>query len=176
MNYEENNDIPVEDLNDPIQADDLTGNEAQTQTVTENIESSSSQDLQEMRDKYLRLMAEFENYKKRTSKERIEFAKFASQEMIVSLLPILDDFDREVKHGQVTEGSKLIHNKLAQLLKQKGLTEMQSTGEPFDASKHEAITEIPVTEDQKNKVFDTVEKGYYLSDKIIRHAKVVVGK
>lgn len=129
-----------------------------------------------MKDKYLRLLAEFENYKRRTSKERIEFAKYSSQELIAGLLPVLDDFDRATSHQQMTEGTTLIHQKLLQILKQKGLIEMQSTGEVFDASLHEAITEVQGPEDQKNIVIDTVEKGYYLHDKIIRFAKVVVGK
>lgn len=144
-----------------------------------DVERSSSEEeaaVRELKDKYLRLLAEFDNYKKRTSKERIEFAKFAAQDLVVSLLPVLDDFDRAVRHGQVSEGTSLIHHKLVQVLKQKGLEEMQSQGQPFDASLHEAITEIEVPEDQKNKVIETLEKGYYLADRIIRFAKVVVGK
>lgn len=137
---------------------------------------SRDQEIQELKDKYLRLLAEFENFKKRSAKERIDFAKFASQELMTSMLTVIDDFDREVKAGQTTEGSKLIHNKLVQILKQKGLQEMNSTGEPFDSSLHEAITELPVGDEMKNKVIDTVEKGYYLNEKIIRYAKVVVGK
>ena len=137
---------------------------------------TASPEIQELKDKYLRLLAEFENYKRRTSKERIESSKFASQDMIASLLPVLDDFERESKYGLATEGSTLIHNKLSQILKQKGLVEMESNGQVFDPAVHEAATELTVPDDKKNRIIDTVEKGYYLSDKIIRYAKVVVGK
>lgn len=155
--------ITAEEINSELDAiDDITAN--------------TTKEIKELKDKYLRLLAEFENYKKRTSRERVELFKMAGQELIVSLLPVLDDFDRAFKHGQSTEGSQLIHNKIVQILKLKGLQEMNSTGELFDANMHEAITELPVPEDQKNRIIDTVEKGYYLSDKIIRHAKVVVGK
>ncbi len=160
----------IEDFDEILEEDDAD-DEGKDQSAP-----SSAQEVQDLKDKYLRLLAEFENYKKRTTKERIEFAKYASQEMVASLLTILDDFDRTAKHGHSTEGSQLIHTKLLTMLKQKGLNEMISTGEVFDPSLHEAITELPVAEDQKNKIIDTVEKGYYLSDKIIRYAKVVVGK
>lgn len=167
-----------ENIEEPvIQPEEMSDSiENQLDPVEEPVQESVEPGLSEMRDKYLRLLAEFENYKKRTSKERIEFAKYASQELIVSLLPVLDDFDRATLHHQMTEGTTLIHHKLVQLLKQKGLTEMQSTNEVFDASLHEAITEVKGPEEQKNIVIDTVEKGYYLHDKIIRFAKVVVGK
>lgn len=161
--------IQPEELTDPIEnQDDLVDESVKSEPVDPG--------LNEMRDKYLRLLAEFDNYKRRTSKERIEFAKYSTQELIVSLLPVIDDFDRAAKHQQTTEGTNLIHQKLVQILKQKGLEEMDSTNQVFDASLHEAITEIAVPENQKNKVIDTVEKGYYLHDKIIRFAKVVVGK
>ncbi len=168
----------------PIEPEEMADNLATVEEIVDGVVSevqgepnaNVNKEIQDLKDKYLRLLAEFENFKKRTSKERIEFSKFASQELITALLPILDDFDREVKAGEVTDGSKLIHAKLLQLLKQKGLEEMNTNGEHFDAFKHEAITEFSVSEDQKNKIIDTAEKGYYLHDKIIRYAKVVVGK
>lgn len=160
---------------DILTPEELT-DDIQGETIESQPDTNNTAEVQELKDKYLRLLAEFENYKRRTSKERIELFKIAGQELIVSLLPVLDDFDRSLKHGQATEGSQLIHNKIVQILKGKGLQEMNSTGEVFDASLHEAITEMSVPDNQKNKVIDTVEKGYYLSDKIIRHAKVVVGK
>jgi molecular chaperone GrpE len=163
----ENIGITPEEINSELDA---------LEEVPDGTTSGVSNEIQELKDKYLRLLAEFENYKKRTSRERIELFKIAGQELIVSLLPVLDDFDRALKHGQATEGSLLIHNKISQILKGKGLQEMNSTGELFDPNLHDAITELPVPEDQKNRIIDTVEKGYYLSDKIIRHAKVVVGK
>jgi molecular chaperone GrpE len=138
--------------------------------------SNRDQEIQDLKDKYLRLLAEFENFKKRTARERIDNAKFASQELMTALLTVMDDFEREIKAGVATEGSKLIYTKMLQILKQKGLQEMVSTGEPFDAALHEAITELEAGDELKNKVIDTVEKGYYLNEKIIRYAKVVVGK
>ncbi|MBK9734858.1 MAG: nucleotide exchange factor GrpE [Saprospiraceae bacterium] len=139
-------------------------------------------ELEESKDKYIRLFAEFDNYKKRSIKERFELMKTAAQETIVSLLPILDDFDRAKKSSEnggeiFSEGVHLVYNKLFAALEHKGLKPMNSTGVAFDPEWHEAITDIPApTEDMKGKVIDTVEKGYVLHDKIIRHAKVVVGK
>jgi molecular chaperone GrpE len=141
-------------------------------------------ELAESKDKYLRLFAEFDNFKKRTMKERLELIKTASQETITSLLPVLDDFERAKKASEAEnssevfpEGVNLVFHKLLQTLESKGLKAMTSTGENFDSENHEAITEIPApTQDLVGKVIDTVEKGYYLNDKIIRYAKVVVGK
>jgi molecular chaperone GrpE len=141
-------------------------------------------ELEEAKDKYLRLFAEFDNYKKRTVKERFDLMKTAAQETIVSMLPVLDDFDRAKKSADdpnspevFTEGVSLVYHKLYSTLQHKGLVEMESTMQDFDPERHEAITDIPApTEDLKGKVIDTIEKGYLLHDKIIRYAKVVVGK
>ncbi len=138
----------------------------------------------ELKDKYLRLFAEFDNYKKRTVKERFELMKTAAEDTMRSILPVLDDFDRakssaddESSEEVWSEGVLLVFNRLHNVLKGAGLESMTSTGEAFDPELHEAITEIPApSEDMKGKVMDTIEKGYYLKDKIIRHAKVVVGK
>lgn len=136
-----------------------------------------------LNDKYVRLYAEFDNYKRRTTKERIELLQTASKDVIVSLLGILDDFERANKAMEtasdvksVKEGVELIQNKLTSLLAQKGLKAMESIGQPFDADIHEAITNVPApTPDLKGKVIDEAEKGYMLNDKVIRYAKVVVG-
>jgi molecular chaperone GrpE len=141
-------------------------------------------DLSESKDKYLRLYAEFDNYKKRTIKEKLEMMKSASQDVVEALLPVLDDFDRAKKSAdddqsseQFSEGVTLVYNKLYSTLKNRGLEKMESTNEVFDPELHEAVTEIPApAEDLKGKVIDTVEQGYYLNEKIIRYAKVVVGK
>lgn len=141
-------------------------------------------ELREMKDKYLRLVAEFENFKKRTSRERLELIQTAGREVIQSLLVVLDDMDRAEKQFQNSgnidefkEGVLLVFNKLRNTLSAKGLKPMKSIGEDFDADKHEAITEIPASDPGlKGKVVDEVEKGYLLNDKIIRFAKVVVGK
>jgi molecular chaperone GrpE len=135
------------------------------------------------KDKYVRLYAEFDNYKRRTSKERIDLLKTATEDLMTSLIPIIDDFDRALKNIPVTEetkalreGVELIHNKFNKTLQQKGLTAMNAQGEVFNSELHEAITQIPApTEELKGKVVDEVEKGYYLGDKVIRYAKVVIG-
>ena len=141
-------------------------------------------ELAELKDKYLRLAAEFENYKRRTSKERIELFKTANQELMTALLPVLDDFER-ARHATaatedanaVRESIEIIQSKLNKTLQQKGLTAMEVKGGDFDAELHEAITQIPApSDDLKGKVVDEVEKGYYLGDKVIRYAKVVLGQ
>jgi molecular chaperone GrpE len=138
----------------------------------------------ELKDKYLRLFAEFDNYKKRSAKEWLEKNKEAGKDVIRDLISVLDDFERAEKNIQsaqdkeaLAEGFRLIQSKLLKILEQKGLEKMESIGQPFDTEKHEAITEIPApSEDMKGKVLDDIEKGYLLNGKIIRYAKVVVGK
>ena len=139
--------------------------------------------LETEKEKYLRLFAEFENYKKRTSKERIELFKTAGQEVISSMLPIVDDFNRALKEAEKQENSadfegfRLISNKLNEILKGKGLVAIEvNAGDAFDAEKHEAITQIPAGEDQSGKIVDVTEQGYKLGEKIIRYPKVVVGQ
>jgi molecular chaperone GrpE len=142
------------------------------------------QQVAELNDKFLRLYAEFENFKKRNAKERIEWFKTAAQDVIGDLLPVLDDFSRAIKQlenskdtAAVKEGVVLIQNKLQGLLESRGLKAMQAVGMEFNPDLHDAITEIEVKDEtMKGKVVDEVVKGYYLNDKIIRHAKVVVGK
>ncbi len=140
--------------------------------------------LAESKDKHLRLFAEFENYKKRSTRERLELMSTAAQSTLTKILPVLDDFDRYKKNAeddatteQLSEGVLMVYNKLYKTLEGLGLTPMETTGEVFDPEIHEAITEIPApNEDMKGKIIDTVESGYKLNDKIIRFAKVVVGK
>jgi molecular chaperone GrpE len=171
-----------------IQEKEIKETENNTQ-VDENqdveVSEPTSEDLiQQEKDKYLRLFAEFENYKKRTSKERIELFKTASQELMTSLLPIMDDFDRglteikKVKDKELLKGMQLINDKFKNTLTQKGLTEIEvKKGDVFDAEIHEAITQIPApTEKLKGKIIDAIEKGYKLGDKIIRYPKVVIGQ
>jgi len=159
----------------------------ENEPVAEEVEQAAEdvqQQISELKEKYLRLYAEFENYKRRTIKERLEMMKTAAQDTMTALLPILDDFDRAKKTAEdndkpeeFSEGIRLVYNKLHNTLKQKGLKAMETNGEPFDPELHEAMTEIPApSEDMKGKIVDTIEKGYWLNDKIIRHAKVVVGK
>jgi molecular chaperone GrpE len=160
----------------------------QNQEVEEEItkeEPTFEELIQTEKDKFLRLFAEFENYKKRTSKERIELFRTAGQELMTSLLPIVDDFERALIHidespetEELRKGVSLIQQKFYNTLEQKGLTKIEvNAGDIFDAELHEAITQIPApTEDFKGKVIDCLEKGYKLGDKIIRYPKVVIGQ
>ncbi len=141
-------------------------------------------ELSEMKDKYLRLYAEFDNYRKRTLRERDDLVKTAGQGTIKAILPVLDDFERAIKMADaedndetLPDGIRLIYEKLFKSLKQLGLQAMKTQHEPFDPDLHEALTKIPApSEELKGKVIETVEKGYYLKDKIIRYAKVVIGQ
>ena len=141
-------------------------------------------DLTDQKDKYLRLMAEFENFRRRTAKERLDLIQTAGKEVIVSMLEVMDDCDRAEKQLNSTddislqkEGIQLVFNKVRSTLQSKGVTPMESLHKDFNVELHEAITEIPVTDNkQKGKVVDEITKGYLLNDKIIRFAKVVVGK
>lgn len=169
-----------------INADEsLSGSTHLNEPVTEESAIEKLKDeLRESKDKYLRLAAEFDNFKRRNAKERVELIQTAGRDVITDLLDILDDFERAEKQfetdediNHVKEGLTLIFNKLRNKLQSKGLKAMDTIGKDFDADLHEAITEIPApSEDLKGKVVDEVVRGYYLNDKIIRHAKVVVGK
>ena len=148
------------------------------------VETTAEELLQQEKDKYLRLFAEFENYKKRTSKERIDLFKTANQELMTVLLPILDDFDRglaeikKVKDKNVLKGMELINNKFKSILTQQGLSQIEiKQGDVFDAEIHEAITQIPAPSDKlKGKIIDVIEQGYKLGDRIIRFPKVIIGQ
>lgn len=172
------------EANNSTEGDINTSDNVQGEVVEKSETEVLQEELQASKDKYLRLFAEFENYKKRTSKERLELFKTAGQEVIQSLLPILDDFDRALKElsksgdSQAHEGMSLISAKLNETLKNKGLEAMNvNAGDAFDADLHEAITQIPApTEDMKGKIIDVVELGYTLGEKIIRYPKVVTGK
>ncbi|WP_316783221.1 nucleotide exchange factor GrpE [Pedobacter frigiditerrae] len=168
---------------------------AQSETTTDTesaiaepvIELSVEEKLQlentALNDKYLRLFAEFDNYKRRTQKERVELLQTAGKDVVVSMLPVLDDFERALKATEnatevsaIREGVMLVQTKLKSILSQKGLKEMESINTVFDTDIHEAITKIPApSDDLKGKVVDELEKGYTLNDKVIRFAKVVVG-
>lgn len=140
-------------------------------------------EIAELKDKYLRLFSEYDNYRKRTLKEKIELTKTASADVITSLLPVLDDFERAIKAfetsgetGAHQEGMLLIYNKLKTILQQLGLEQMAALGEEFNTDFHEALTNIPApTPEQKGKVVDVIQQGYTLGGKVIRYAKVVVG-
>ncbi|MBD1421504.1 nucleotide exchange factor GrpE [Sphingobacterium chuzhouense] len=179
MNEQENN---IQDENlasvNPI-------SEESTDQSEETTEERLQQELANANDKYTRLFAEFDNYKKRTSKERVDLIQSASKDVLAKLLPILDDFDRALAAMEtaqdiesVKQGVDLVNQKFRKILANEGLKEMENLiGEPFDAEYQEAITAIPApSEELKNKVIDVVEKGYFLNDKVIRFAKVVIGQ
>ncbi|MGC6438014.1 MAG: nucleotide exchange factor GrpE [Flavobacteriaceae bacterium] len=147
-------------------------------------ENQLKEELASEKDKFLRLFAEFENYKRRTAKERVELFSTASQDVIQALLPVLDDFDRAIveisKHenSELSKGVELIKNKLISTLEQKGLSQIVvQKGDTFNADNHEAVTQIPSpSEDLKGKIIDVIEKGYKLGEKVIRFPKVVIGQ
>lgn len=141
------------------------------------------EELREQKDKYLRLVAEFDNYRRRTAREKIELVQTDGKGIITSLLEVLDDWDRAETImdqtedlEQVKQGNQLVFNKLRNVLAQEGLTPMDSLHTEFDVEKHEAITQVEAGKEMKGKVVDVLQKGYYLNDKLIRFAKVVVGK
>jgi molecular chaperone GrpE len=155
-----------------------------TNVEDENEVEKLRDELQEQKDKYLRLFAEFDNYRKRSSKERLELIQTAGKDVISSLLDVLDDCDRAEKQlqnsqdiNEIKSGVQLVFNKLRSALQARGLRPMESIHQDFDVEKHEAITEIDAPSPElKGKVIDELTKGYYLNDKIIRFAKVIVGK
>ena len=159
------------------------GTQVAEETPEKSVEETLREELSAEKDKFLRLFAEFENFKKRTGRERMELFRTAGQEVMVSLLPILDDFDRALKEIAKTEekellkGVELISTKFKETLKGKGLDEiLVQAGDAFDAEIHEAVTQIPAPDKKlKGKIIDVIEKGFTLGDKIIRHPKVVVG-
>jgi molecular chaperone GrpE len=173
------------DREEEVSFDDTEINEQEI--AEENVADAISElqnEFEREKDRYLRLFAEFENYKKRTSRERVEMFKTAGEDVIVSMLPILDDFERALKEIEKMEGDnhfkgvELINNKLRETLRSKGLELIDAkAGDTFDADLHEAITQIPAPNAKlKGKIIDVVEKGYTLGDKIIRYPKVVIGQ
>ena len=151
--------------------------------VEEQLEQAELE-LLELKDKHIRLQAEFDNYRKRTLKERMELLKTASESLLISILPVIDDFDRAVQtldnveeEGHLKDGVMLIYNKFQDFLKQNGVKEIEAKEQPFDTDLHEAITKIPApSKELKGKIVDVVQKGYYLNDKVIRFSKVVIGE
>ena len=174
--------------NNKTEADDLELNktaEQDTQVEEISVEEQLKDELGKEKDKFLRLFAEFENYKRRTSKERIDLFKTASEDVMLAMLPVLDDFERALTHieddkeaEELRKGVLLIYNKLLKTLNQKGLEKIEvNAGDVFNADLHEAITQIPApSDDMKGKIVDVIEKGYKLGEKVIRFPKVVIGQ
>jgi len=165
--------------------DQNTVEKNQNDTVVEdNQEPTQEEKYAELNDRFIRLYAEFDNFRKRSNKEKVDLISSANAGILVDLLPVLDDFERAIQSNEtaqdlevIKEGFSLIFNKFRSILDGKGLKPMDAKGQPFDSELHEAIANVPATsEEQKGKVIDDVEKGYYLHDKVIRFAKVVVGQ
>lgn len=171
--------VTDETLNATPEATESNPTESQQGAETTQLQA----ELAELKDKYLRLYSDFDNFRKRTAKERIELINSASERVLVALLPVLDDIERaegtfdKSEDGRIEkEGIQLVFNKFKHVLKQSGLKEMEAKGAAFDVDLHECITQFPApTDELKDKVIDVAEKGYYLNDKVIRFAKVVVG-
>jgi molecular chaperone GrpE len=170
-----------QNLSDQL-SDEMAPEQPETTTPKNELEELKIE-LAEQKDKFIRLYAEFDNFKRRNAKERIELMQTAGRDVIQSLLEVMDDFERAEKQmaksddlEQIKKGFELILSKFRNTLSSKGLKEMKSIGEEFNPDLHEAITEIDVADDMKGKVVDEVEKGYTLNEKIIRFSKVVVGK
>ncbi|TGV03023.1 nucleotide exchange factor GrpE [Flavivirga rizhaonensis] len=174
-----------------IENDQIDGVQSETVDVEEQVveeqtvEEKLQEELKQEKDKFLRLFAEFENYKRRTSKERVELFSTASEDVMKTLLPILDDFERALTHieedkeaEELRKGVLLIYQKLVTTLEQKGLTAVKvEKGDAFNADDHEAVTQIPApSDDLKGKIIDVIEKGYKLGEKVIRFPKVVIGQ
>ncbi|AFL83133.1 molecular chaperone GrpE (heat shock protein) [Belliella baltica DSM 15883] len=173
-----------------LNKEEVTAKEENTDNTTEEVVNEVSEEeklkaeVQELKDKYLRLYSEFENYRRRTSKERLDLIKTASQDLMTEIIPVVDDFERAFKASEneedatkVRDGNQLVFQKFQRILENKGLKPMEGlVGESFDAETQEAITQIPApNEELKGKVIDVVEKGYTLGDKVVRYAKVVIG-
>lgn len=185
---------PVEPEIEEVNPEDLeevtsetTDHSEEAEKVCEGVEKEVEDlktQLEKEKKEYLFLMAEFDNYRKRTLKEKSDIIKNAGENVLKGLLPIMDDFERGIKAAEtssegeaVKEGMNLIYNKLKKYLNQNGVKEMDPSDDTFDTEKHEAITTVPVPdESQKGKIIDTIEKGYTINDKVLRHAKVVVGQ
>lgn len=158
--------------------------EKEEKIETKEKEKTDQEKIAELSDKYLRLAAEYDNYRKRTLKERMDLMKTAGEDILINILPVMDDFDRALgsidqakEISAVKEGVQLIYNKFKDFLKLRGVKEIEAKEKDFDTDLHEAITKIPAPEEKlKGKVVDVVEKGYYLNEKVIRFSKVVIGE
>lgn len=165
-------------------AEDKKKAEKTEMKVEKTVEKTDKEIIAELNDKYLRLAAEFDNYRKRTLKERMDLMKSAGEDILINIIPVMDDFERGLEVidkakeiSAVKEGVQLIYNKFKDFLKQRGVKEIEAKEKDFDTDLHEAITKIPAPDEKlKGKVVDVVEKGYYLNEKVIRFSKVVIGE
>lgn len=183
----EDNQHNNEELEKEVQENNETSEEATSESSASDepkAEPTPEEKYAELNDRFLRLYAEFDNFRRRSNKEKLDVISTANASLLKDLLPVLDDFERAVANNEkvddiqvVKEGFNLIHHKMKSILESKGLKAMEAKGAPFDSELHEAIANIPAMEEaQKGTVIDDVERGYYLHDKVIRFAKVVVGQ
>lgn len=160
----------------------LEAKNASTDKINTEVRASEEK-LAEMQDKYIRLSAEFDNYRKRTLREKMDMSKYAGENLLLSIIPLMDDFERAIKHmdtasdcGALRAGIDIIYGKFNDFLKQNGVKEIESLNSNFNVDLHEAVAKVPAEDDKKGKVVDVVLKGYYLQDKVLRFSKVVVGE
>ena len=179
--------VPAEEITEPETSEQDAGTSEQEVEITDKAGTSVNtfeEKLAVMQDKYIRLSAEFDNYRKRTLREKMELSKYAREDLLLKILPVMDDFERAISHLETTtdcsamkDGIDLIYGKFNEFLKQSGVREIEALNCPFNFELHDAVAKIAVTdEDKKGKIVDVIQKGYYLQDKIIRHSKVVVGE
>jgi molecular chaperone GrpE len=182
-NSNNNEEYPVPEGLNGSQPDASSESELTTDNNVSEVRAVQEK-LAEMQDKYIRLSAEFDNYRKRTLREKMDLSKYASENMLLGIIPLMDDFDRARAHMDSTtdcnglrDGINLIYGKFSDFLKQNGVKEIESLNSNFDVDLHEAIAKVPVDDvEKKGKVIDVVQKGYYLQDKVLRFSKVVVGE
>ena len=175
--------IDVKDPEEEVKIEKEEKKQAEAKSEEKNAKTEQEK-CEEINNKYLRLAAEYDNYRKRTLKERMELTKTAGEDILINILPVIDDFERalgsmdQVKEiDAVKEGVQLIYNKFKEFLKQRGVKEIEAKEKDFDTDVHEAITKIPAPDEKlKGKVVDVIEKGYYLHEKVIRFSKVVIGE
>ena len=184
---DEKEEVATNETTEETPKEENTSEDTEKKEEVEEVDEleKTQKELQEFKDKYLRLYSEFENYRRRTNKEKVEFLQQANKNLLLELLPVIDDVERADKHydqenttlEQVREGYELIYKKLKAVLNKQGLKEIENTvGKDFDTEYHEAVTQFPAPNDEmKGKVIDELEKGYMLGEKVIRFAKVVVG-
>ena len=190
--YNHNENHQPKDMNQEQNFEELENKEQGTEKMTDSEitqtaevqEEECQKQINELQDRYIRLMAEFDNFRKRSLKERMELLKSAGEDVLINILPVIDDFERGLDAIEkssdieaVKKGIELIYNKFKDFLAQRGVKEIDARNQDFNVDVHEAITKIPAPEeDLKGKVVDIVQKGYYLNDKVIRYAKVVIGE
>jgi molecular chaperone GrpE len=171
-------DLSAESLSDVSEEGSISSDKVVPEVKT------GEEKLAEMQDKYIRLSAEFDNYRKRTLREKMDLSKYAGEKLLLDIIPLMDDFERALKHLDITtdcvalkDGIEIIYGKFSDFLKQNGIKEIEALNSSFNVDLHDAVAKVPVEEaDKKGKVVDVLLKGYYLQDKVLRHSKVVVGE